>query len=446
MAEIYDNWDTEKGLWLFTVFVFITTTTLAGLDAPKIGFLVYALIMLGSYYFTWRRRRSFGTLRKNINVVFAFYSATQTQSITDCINNLRAAIDDRLREYSLGDIRPKFLPLDCKINSAAEAEQLIQNGYAGHTLMVWGTLMDFKGVVNCRNTNFSYEFGYKKYKYKEEDVKKFFSLQIQHAVSSLGWDLNLSKKKQFDNYVGNINDVGMYTIGRTLLTVQEVEKSIEVFTKLLETTAKLNLQEYRKRGTLIAATKEVLSKIYLFKAVDCHLKKDNTGLVTNGTKSHQYGPNLYQTNLLMSYIYERILNDEPAAKGYLFKAKTLAKSKSEKGYLFSEAYFHLKHRDFPQALRIYDKLAQETGSFKYVAEVVEDLMRLYDERAEPQYLFAAGYIKNIWLPDDDGKSLLEQFLEDSSSLPANYTYLIEHAQKIVQAPSILGRNKTLFAK
>ena len=114
ILEIYNNWDTEKGLLLFFIVwscfslfilpqsikflngIFPSDYYLNELGKNYILFLYVYVIFLIILYGAWKYKRSFGFLTNNINVIFAINNASDSKTVDKTLINLKNRIEEEI--------------------------------------------------------------------------------------------------------------------------------------------------------------------------------------------------------------------------------------------------------------------------------------------------------------------------------------------------------------
>ncbi len=432
ISGLFDLWDTNKGLWIFFgLWTVLFISVFALNELPLITRLVLPGIVLFIYYFAWKRRRSPSILFKRSNVVFAFYSASETPQIDEFLKNFQTRFSQNFRSHNLDkQVNLVFLPKDKEIKNSREAEKLVQNGYVGHTILIWGNLETFSGNVSCRTTFFSYEFAFQRYfpKMSAEDIKRIFKNEIDKINLKLLWDSkNLNIEKQFSNYFENIYDVGLYTLALTLLTVGEDQKSVKTLESIIFSMNSLNPIEKYKRLGILAEINRLLSNIYLGQAMPYRF--DHTDIGEEKVRlAVSYDPHSYAANLMYAYFLEKNMKDESLVRKHLAEASRFARTRQNDHY-FSLAYLDLKNEKFDDALKIYkmlEKYDMHNINFLDIATFFDDA---YKNTKKLQYLFAKGLIRFNWYNDPkEGVKELKHFLRLSEQQNDKYLPLREEAR------------------
>ncbi len=428
------DWDSKDGLKNHAILFVILFFLLLGFK-PEWSFvwLCALLVCLSTYYLVWKVRRSIKfILFKRVNIVFALYNATESEQISKYLKNFESNFRQQLNNYGLFNIRVHFLASDRRISSAVEAEKLVKNGYAGHTLIVWGELTEHENDIKCKNTNFTYEFAFKKYfpKVEMEEMKMWFNENIQSALNTLNWNLNLKNRQQLETYADNIKDTSIYILGRTLLIAGETENGIEVLKKLLSSLTSLPFYDCIRRGGTITILKELLSVIYERMSSKDFWKKNWEPMLEKLDIALKYNKDNYNAHISLAFYFERVKNDEVESKKHIDIAERTHK-RGQNGYLISKAYFYFKHDLLKEGLEIY-KMLKRSYLDTNEALLVEDFRNLYEQRKQLQFLFLEGLVKLHWYKNSEGKKILKKFLRTASKNQEKFKVLIEEANSLLE--------------
>jgi hypothetical protein len=214
------NWDTIAGLKDHSILIILLTlVSFISIHGYKIYVLSAGLVFLTAFYSIWKFKRLIKFIIFNrINIVFCFYNVSSSAEVERYLKNFQSEFLIRLQNFNLKRIKVSFLPTDRRIQSRQEAETLVQNGYLGQTLIVWGELTETSQDIKCSNINFTYELATKKYfpNLSFEKVKDWFTQETQKSINSYSWNLNLKNRIELESYTDNIKDIALYTLARTV--------------------------------------------------------------------------------------------------------------------------------------------------------------------------------------------------------------------------------------
>lgn len=423
------NWDTNDGLR--NHLILIIGSGLALFSKWPDQLVIWGILTSGTlaiFYTAWRYRRSVTILRKRINIVFALYNASQTNEVEKYIRGFEATFLENVKRFDLRFVKVDFKPSDFQINSRQEAERIAQLGYQGHTLVIWGSIQEFRDGIKCHNTNFSYEFSYRKYypNASDEQIKKIFKTNIEKHLGLFSWTLDLSYSKDFETYTNNVQDVATYILALCLMSSNELAKAIDLLRKSLK-----GLEGQSGRIKIVSAYKQLLSQIYVHLSIKEAHKRNWPKYESYALEALYYDKNNYNANLSMCYIAERIKKDEAQSKSYLLIAE-----RNRRGWpptlTVNKAYFEFKNGKYKEALRLYGIIRKHNFLDTNPVTLVEDLLQIYEETNKPAFLFAAGFIEHIFLP---GKNLekLNQFLQLTENDKTTYLILRDEAERTINS-------------
>ncbi len=452
ILEIYNNWDTEKGLLLFFIVwscfslfilpqsikflngIFPSDYYLNELGKNYILFLYVYVIFLIILYGAWKYKRSFGFLTNNINVIFAINNASDSKTVDKTLINLKNRIEEEISTIGFKNkILLDFKPRDLLIKSKEEAEEIVQAGYVGSTLIIWGKAYEFSKEVKCPRLNFTYFFAYKKY-YKnlpDEFYKESVNKPIKNSIDVLKWNLPLNFSYAFEEYVINVTEIVFFILGKILTTIKKYKESLEILSKLYDSFKSLNSIEQKKRGRLIIETKEEIIRLYRFFSFEKYLEDNYFEMEKYCSRILALDQYNYDANLSKA-IYEEEIGHREDAKKYISVAEANA-PKNTNAHKFSLAYFALDEGNFGEAVEYYDFLREHNADFNPV-KVADYLHRKYEKTKKIEFLFAEGLIKIQWLSKpNDGKDIMQLFLKEAlkNETPEKYSILLNKGQKII---------------
>ena len=434
MNKLGEDWNTRNGLRNHLIIAFSLGVAVYTIF-PKL--LILWLVLLCSsliiYYIAWRLSRRVTVLLKKANIIFVLHNATRSQNISNYLLNFQSYFLQNINQYLPNNVRVEFKPEELKISSHLEAEKLVQNGYAGHTVIIWAEYNEFKKQIRCKNTSFTYEFGYKKIFSDDslEEFKKRFDQGVQKEINSFFWNLNLSKKRDFDNYVDNIVDLSLYILSRILMSVGEIDKGISTAKEAYQRFFNLNYVEQIKRTNIISAFKDLIFGGYFFKASqEFYSRNKNLRVCAEYlAEALKYKKNDYYGNILMCYLQETYFDNETNALVCLDIARK-SKNKMQNSYLINEAYFAIKHKNYSEAAGRYAILKNHGRIDTDVVMLIEDFRQRYEKTSELAFLFAEGFFKHYYLPQENGKAVLEDFYKKTNGV-ACYEALRKEANLVM---------------
>lgn len=448
LVKFFHIWDTRKGLIFFLIiwaifslyllpqFVkFITENFTSYLHLNYKLFIIISFFGYFIYYLTWKYRRSFGFLSNNINVIFAIFNADQSGAVDRVITNLRNRLEEKINNFNLKNrILLHFKPKDLLIKSKEEAEKIVQEGYVGSTLIIWGRAYQFQNEIKCPNLNFTYLFAFKRY-YKDlpdDFYKKIVNKPIKNSIDSLKWNISLNFSYCFEEYVINTTEIIMFILGQILITVRKYTKALEILSRLYDSFQNFNLLEQRKRGRLIAETKERLIKLYNFFSFNYYLENNIPEMEKYCSEALILDKYNYSANLSAAICEEE--------KGKREKAKEFTRIaegnaiKNTNTHRFNLAYFSLDEGNFPEAVSQYNFLIQYDADFEPII-VADYLHKKYIETKKIEFLFGEGLIKIHWFnKPNDGEQTMKEFLKEASKnkqLKDKYSILIEKGRSMI---------------
>ncbi len=434
LEKLGKKWTTVEGLRNHSILIFfLLVYFIKTFPEEKLYLVCACFLALTIFYMAWKWNRSLKFVMFNkINVVFCFYNATKTMKVDRYLLNFESEFRNQVAQFNQRKIKVFFTESDRQIKSQEEATELIRTGYVGQTLLVWGDLTETDDDIKCKNTNFTYEFSITKY-FPDTDIELIqnnFINETRKQINSYNWNLDLKRRLEIDSYVGNIKDIAIYTLARTLFSVGKIVDGVELLSNLESALGNLSPFELNKKLSMVSATKELLSSVYLRCAEAAYYKKNWTKMQEYLILSLKYKPEKYESNLMMSFFQEMILDDEINSKEYL-KIAEKNKVHSQNGYMISKAYFKLKDEDFSGAVDIYRRLKRSFLDSNPVL-LAENLREVYEKKSLPQYLFAEGFVKYVWLSESDGKARLKKFLSITEEEQIKYKVLRDEVTMVLE--------------
>lgn len=429
------NWDTKLGLLNFTILVCALSIgiwkLISKVQAQQI--LIIAFLALSIYYAAWVYKRLLIFIIFNrVNVVFAFYNASRTQNIEDYIKNINSLFRQSLQSNHLKKVKFHTVGSDKNIKSIQQASKHIKSSYVGQTILVWGEVIEVDGEIRCKNTNFTYEFRTTYYNDQEfEEIKSRFSADLNENFKNYNWNLNLKKRFEIETYADNIHDLSLYILARTLFSVGKFNEGITILHSLIITIESAAANSSGRIATLNTA-KKLISAAYLQTANNLEFKKDKQEIKSRVELALKYNQKSYDANLAMAYIYEVHEDDEEKSLEFLRKAEEFHGS-GQNAHLVSKAYFYLKNGRFKDALNLY-RTIKRTSLQTNPVTLAENLKDVFNKYKTPQFIFAEGFIKYIWLPASDGKRRLKHFLKVTENETNIYEDLRNEAILILEDP------------
>ncbi len=438
-------WDTENGLLLFLFsWIFLSLSAL-----PKFLkeiflidpyqhinlFLILCVSGLIIYYLPWRYRRSFSFLRGHVNVILAIYNTDNSSETESIIINLKHRLSERIKDFNLTKkVFIDFKPTDFLIESVEKAKDLVQEGYVGSTLIVWGKAYRFGNEIRLSKLHFTYEFAYKKYysKLPNDFYKELFTEPIQKAIDVLKWKFPLNFYYTFEKYALNISEITMFILGKTLASVGQYVEALDVLTKLYHSFWKLSVLEQKERGSFIVSVKETLISLYEYLLNGAYFKNDLPNMEKYSSKLLSLNPYHYNANLSAAICAEK-MGDRKKAKEFTKTAKENA-PKNANTHIINLAYFAIDEGHFSEAIKYYRFLIKYNVDFSPVL-ATDFLQEKYIQTKKIEFLFGEGLIKINWLDKEDGKKVMKQFLKKalrSSELKSKYKLLIEEGEKLLK--------------
>lgn len=407
------NWNTVPGLRDHSILIIalIVVAVIPG-TGYRLYILIAGLVFLTLLYSAWNFKRLIKFIIFNkINIIFCFYNVSGSIEVDEHINNLQSEFLARLQNFNLKRIKIYFLPTDRRILSRNEAEGLIQQGYNGQSLIVWGEFTKTHSDIKCRTTNFTYEFSVRKYlpHFVSEKIQEWFVQETQESVNCYNWNFNLKNRVELESYADNVKDIAVYTLARTLLSVGKVDDSIEMLTNLLNTLENTPYHIRINRGSIISAIKNLLGSIYFKLADESFYKKNWNRVELHLNDSLRFDPRSYPSNILMAYFHEVVKDDEVKSRYYLNVAGE-HHMHGQNAHLLCNAYFEFKNERFEKAIEIYRMLKRSIPETNLVM-LAENLRESYEKSKSLQFLFAEGFVKYVWLGDNSGKVRLRRFLK-----------------------------------
>ena len=448
--KLLKNWDSNEGLFRACIFF-------VGTNIPFIPFLksidfttniaivisgIFSSSFLLIYYIVWKIKRTIVIMRKKINIVFSFYFIVNIDLLTTFLKRFEYHFYEKLKECGLEkEVEVTYLSTSKKIGSDLEAQKML-SGYVGHTLLVWGDLDNINNQIKFgkNKTSFSYEFNLVHPKnYTQKNNKEFFALlknsfsqDINSAISSLNWDLNLNSDSDFEFYINNIYSISLLTIARILLSVTETRKSI----KLLETNITRinkfkNEKEIQQHQFVLMITKMYLSELYANIANEASLKKEQINEMEKySSLSLDNNSKNYYANMAMAFVKDKKYNDIKAALKHTLIAEQNSKGRGNI-HLFNKAYLYLKIGKYGPALYLYNQLKKH-GTNANIGQIVGYMEDEYNKLKMPPILFAEGYLDVIGgFNKNKGKKQLKRFIKESESDIEKYQLLRSEARKII---------------
>lgn len=444
LTKILNIWDTRNGLVLFIILwtsicISIFFKFFYAINDSILNFTILIIFIFVSlfYYYIWSYRRSFEFLTNNINIIFVLYNVNNSPTIEKTIGSFKHRLAEKINQYDFKKrIRLEFKPSDLLIDSKEKAEKLVQNGYVGSTLIIWGRIWEFGNEVKCPNLSFTYFFGYQRY-YKnlpDHFNNKIFSRPIQKSVDSLRWNMNLNFFNSFDEYTLNTTEIILFILGRILLTVRRYKDAEEILSKLYISFCGLNWIEQRKRGRLIVETKEQLIRLYDFFHFNYYLENNLTAMEEYSTKSLRLDPYDYFANLSAA-ICEEEKGNRDTAKDLVNKAENNSK-KNQNTHKLSLAYFALDEGDFLKAIEYYNFVIENGVDFEPLI-TADYLRRKYIETKKIEFIFGEALIKIVWFSGPhDGFKIMKKFLIQAHKEEEKYSLLIKKGENLLKITKI----------
>lgn len=415
---------TKKGLFLAIVLI---GSSLSWVFAPLVnrGYLVAIVLLMDGFYFLLWYYLS-GRMFFNPKKIKVFFAVDPGEDSRRYYDQIFKSIQLQIDQLELSDkLDIKRLPEDFSFSKRSAAEQFIKRKMVD--LLIWGYVLGEKTGQESLTAEFNLQFTYL-YQVASSNVSNVLIKNIDLSLRDKYWTIAGKTERSLQDIkviASNITEVSLFIIGMSLYTRGKLEKSIDIFEKILYIIKDKNEQNFPNVKMFREQISQHLLEAYKF--MGDMLREDapskSKGYYEKALKIEPDNSAVHLCMAKLSYVVDGDLN---AAIDHTNRVvdpffKPLAS--------YNYAFFAIKKHDEKEVLRHY-KSTRNTPDANILL-VLDFLEKEFaKDRENIMFRFALGYI-NIYHADSKiGLEELESFvnLAERKSL---YPELVSNAKALI---------------
>ncbi len=440
--KIKEPFNTWRGLWQYSIRIFIAILIIDIAAVPLINALfsklvsfkifLFSFVILLFYWFIFLINRLWLKIifSNKTNIVLAYnLMGINYSDYEKKYQSFIAILKNKINEHNLGrKIKIIKCPADITFEDESAAEAKIKLGLTGSTLLVWGYVVKEKGRERFK-TKFSYEFGYPK-RIKESDAKRQFREHIEKVINRGLFGLDRPPIRIDANvFSENTLETSLYILGVTTASMGLTEKAVIFLSEFRKFYYSSDILRQKTMGPAVAEAEEILVAINmnLIQRIFSESPKRLNEIRSYCENILKINKNHYLANIALSYYYHEVEKDKPKAISFNNIAANNAPPKLH-NHIFNEAFFALDEGDYLKAVRLYETIPSKTNV--NIMQLREFLGRYFEKTKNLAFLFAEGFIFTRWSDTlegkIEGKKILKNFIKKAKKNQL-YIFLVQKA-------------------